>query len=61
MPFLRAAGYRFRPRFDFRTPAWARPSGWPSGRSASSLVTQLALVVVNRLATEATVGGGAPA
>ena len=42
------AGYRYRPRFDFRHTGLARRSGWPSGRSASSWSPRLALVVVNR-------------
>ena len=57
VPFLRSAGYRFRPRLDLRGSGLGhtfRLARWTLGFVA---VTQLALVVVNRLATEATVGG----
>ena len=57
VPFLRSAGYRFRPRLDLRGTGLGhtfRLARWTLGFVA---VTQLALVVVNRLATEATVGG----
>ncbi len=57
LPFLRAAGYRFRPRFDLRGTGLGhtfRLARWTLGFVA---VTQLALVVVNRLATGATVSG----
>ena len=57
VPFLGSAGYRYRPRFDFRHTGLGhtfRLAKWTLGFVA---VTQLALVVVNRLATEATVGG----
>ena len=57
LPFLRAAGYRFRPRFDLKGTGLGhtfRLARWTLGFVA---VTQLALVVVNRLATSATVNG----
>jgi putative peptidoglycan lipid II flippase len=57
VPFLRSAGYRFRPRLDLRGTGLGhtfRLARWTLGFVA---VTQLALVVVNRLATQATVGG----
>ena len=56
-PSCASAGYRFRPRFDLRGTGLGhtfRLARWTLGFVA---VTQLALVVVNRLATEATVGG----
>ncbi|MGI3781719.1 MAG: murein biosynthesis integral membrane protein MurJ, partial [Janthinobacterium lividum] len=57
LPFLRSAGYRFRPRLDLRGTGLGhtfRLARWTLGFVA---VTQLALVVVNRLATQATVNG----
>ncbi|SDV00974.1 putative peptidoglycan lipid II flippase [Microlunatus sagamiharensis] len=57
VPFLRSAGYRFRPRLDLRGSGLGhtfRLARWTLGFVA---VTQLALVVVNRLASEATVDG----
>ena len=57
VPFLRSAGYRFRPRLDLRGSGLGhtfRLARWTLGFVA---VTQLALVVVNRLATQATVDG----
>ncbi len=57
VPFLRSAGYRFRPRLDLKGSGLGhtfRLARWTLGFVA---VTQLALVVVNRLATEATVDG----
>ena len=57
LPFLRSAGYRFRPRLDLRGTGLGhtfRLARWTLGFVA---VTQLALVVVNRLATDATVSG----
>ncbi|GAB2593563.1 murein biosynthesis integral membrane protein MurJ [Microlunatus antarcticus] len=57
VPFLRSAGYRFRPRLDLRGTGLGhtfRLARWTLGFVA---VTQVALVVVNRLATGATVSG----
>ncbi|HEY0239130.1 MAG TPA: murein biosynthesis integral membrane protein MurJ [Friedmanniella sp.] len=57
VPFLRSAGYRFRPRLDLRGTGLRhtfRLARWTLG---FVVVTQLALVVVNRLATGATVNG----
>jgi len=57
LPFLRSAGYRFAPRLDLRGTGLGhtfRLARWTLGFVA---VTQLALVVVNRLATQATVNG----
>lgn len=61
VPYLRAVGFRFQPRFDFRHTGLghtARLAKWVLGYV---LVTQLALVVVNKVATAATIrepGGG---
>ncbi|HET9650227.1 MAG TPA: murein biosynthesis integral membrane protein MurJ [Microlunatus sp.] len=57
LPFLRAAGYRFRPRFDFRHTGLGRTLRLAKWTLGFVLVTQLALVVVNRLASSATVHG----
>ncbi len=57
LPFLRAAGYRFRPRFDFRHTGLGKTLRLAKWTLGFVLVTQLALIVVNRLATSATVGG----
>lgn len=61
VPYLRSSGYHFQPRFDFRHTGLGhtvRLAKWVLGYV---LVTQLALIVVNKLATAATVeqvGGG---
>ncbi len=58
VPFLRAAGYRFRPRFDFKNTGLGhtlRLAKWTLG---FVLVTQAALVVVYRLAGSATATAG---
>jgi putative peptidoglycan lipid II flippase len=57
LPFLRAAGYRFRPRFDFRHTGLGKTIRLAKWTLGFVLVTQLALVVVNRLASSATVNG----
>jgi putative peptidoglycan lipid II flippase len=57
VPFLRAAGYHYRPRFDFLHTGLGKTFRLAKWTLGFVLVTQLALVVVNRLATAATVGG----
>ena len=57
IPFLRAAGYRFRPRWDFRHTGLGKTFRLAKWTLGFVLVTQAALVVVSRLATGATVGG----
>ncbi len=57
IPFMRATGYRYRPRFDFRNTGLGHTfhlAKWTLGFVA---VNQLALVVVNKLATSATAAG----
>ena len=57
VPYLRAVGYRFHPRFDFRHTGLGhtvRLAKWTLG---FVLVTQAALVVVNKVATAATIDG----
>ena len=61
VPYLRSSGYHFQPRFDFRHTGLGhtlRLAKWVLGYV---LVTQLALIVVNKVATAATIrepGGG---
>lgn len=61
VPYLRSVGFRFQPRFDFKGTGLGhtvRLAKWVLGYV---LVTQLALVVVNKVATAATIrepGGG---
>jgi putative peptidoglycan lipid II flippase len=60
VPYLRSSGYHFQPRFDFRHTGLGhtlRLAKWVLGYV---LVTQLALIVVNKGATAATIsqGGG---
>ncbi|GAA1828632.1 murein biosynthesis integral membrane protein MurJ [Microlunatus capsulatus] len=57
VPFLRRAGYRFRPRFDFRGVGLGKTLRLAKWTLGFVVVTQLALVVVSRLATGATAGG----
>src|SRR5919107_734905 len=57
VPFLRAAGYHFRPRFDFRGVGLGKTLRLAKWTLGFVLVTQLALVVVSKLATRATAGG----
>ncbi|MBD8608391.1 murein biosynthesis integral membrane protein MurJ [Aeromicrobium sp. CFBP 8757] len=61
LPYLRRAGFRFRPRFDFRGVGLrhtARLAGWTL---LFILVNQIAFIVVARLATSATIAGAADA
>ncbi len=57
LPFLRSVGYRFRPRFDFRHTGLGKTVRLAKWTLGFVLVTQIALVVVNRLASSATVDG----
>src|SRR5215207_242561 len=57
VPFLRAGGYHFRPRFDFRNTGLGKTFRLAKWTLGFVLVTQLALVVVSKLASGATVGG----
>ena len=57
IPFMRATGYRYRPRFDFRNTGLGHTfhlAKWTLGFVA---VNQLALVVVDKLATSASAAG----
>jgi putative peptidoglycan lipid II flippase len=57
IPFLKASGYRFRPRFDFKHTGLGKTFRLAKWTLGFVLVTQAALVVVSKLATSATVGG----
>jgi len=57
IPFLRASGYRFRPRFDFKHTGLGKTFRLGKWTLGFVLVTQAALVVVSKLASSATVGG----
>ena len=57
VPYLRAVGYRFRPRFDFRHTGLGKTVTLAKWTLGFVLVSQLALVVVTKLATGATAGG----
>ena len=57
IPFLRAGGYRFRPRWDFRHTGLGKTFRLAKWTLGFVLVSQAAFVVVSRLATGATVGG----
>jgi putative peptidoglycan lipid II flippase len=57
VPFLRAVGYRFRPRWDFRNTGLGKTFRLAKWTLGFVLVSQAAFVVVSRLATGATVGG----
>jgi putative peptidoglycan lipid II flippase len=57
IPFLRAIGYRYRPRFDFKNTGLGKTFRLAKWTLGFVLVTQAAFVVVTKLASGATVGG----
>ncbi|HET8915506.1 MAG TPA: murein biosynthesis integral membrane protein MurJ, partial [Propionibacteriaceae bacterium] len=57
IPFLRASGYHYRPRFDFKHTGLGKTLRLAKWTLGFVLVTQAALVVVSKLASSATVGG----
>jgi len=57
VPFMRSVGFRFRPRFDFRHSGLGRAGQVAKWTVGYMIVTQLALVVVARLANGAPAGG----
>ena len=59
MPYLRSSGYHFRPRFDFRHTGLGHTLRLAKWMLGFVLVTQLALIVVNKVATAATIRQGA--
>ncbi|MVA74569.1 murein biosynthesis integral membrane protein MurJ [Auraticoccus sp. F435] len=56
LPFLRRAGFVYRPRFDLRGTGLGRTFSLAKWTLGFVAVTQLALVAVNRLASSATAG-----
>jgi len=58
VPFLRASGFTYRPRFDFRDPELAKTLSLGSWTVLFVVVTQAAYLVVVKLASGGTVGGG---
>jgi putative peptidoglycan lipid II flippase len=57
IPFLRSVDFRFRPRFDFRNSGLGRAAQVAKWTVGYMIVTQLALVVVTRLANGAPTSG----
>jgi putative peptidoglycan lipid II flippase len=57
IPFLRASGYHFRPRFDFKNTGLGKTFRLAKWTLGFVLVTQAAFAVVTKLASGATVGG----
>jgi putative peptidoglycan lipid II flippase len=57
IPFLRASGYHFRARFDFKHTGLGKTFRLAKWTLGFVLVSQAALVVVSKLASSATVGG----
>jgi putative peptidoglycan lipid II flippase len=58
IPYLRAAGYRYRPRFDFRHAGLGHTLRLGIWTVLFVIVNQVAYVVVVRLASGGTAGGG---
>ena len=57
IPFLRKVGFKFRPRFDLKGTGLGHTFSLTKWTLGFVAVNQLALVIVNRLATTATAGG----
>jgi putative peptidoglycan lipid II flippase len=57
VPYLRATGFRFQPRFDFRGTGLGRTVRLAKWALGFVLVNQVGLVVINKVASAATVGG----
>jgi putative peptidoglycan lipid II flippase len=53
IPFVRSIGFHFRPRFDFRNSGLGRAGKVAKWTVGYMIVTQLALIVVSRLASRA--------
>jgi putative peptidoglycan lipid II flippase len=58
VPYLRASGFTYRPRFDFRDPELAKTLSLGSWTVLFVVVTQAAYLVVVKLASGGTVDGG---
>ncbi|MET1038555.1 MAG: murein biosynthesis integral membrane protein MurJ [Aeromicrobium sp.] len=59
VPYLRKAGFHFRPRFDFRGVGLGHTLKLAGWTLLFIIVNQIAFIVINRLATSATLGGAA--
>lgn len=59
VPYLRAAGFHYRPRFDFRGVGLGHTLKLGAWTLASIVVNQVAFIVVNRLGTEGNLVGAA--
>jgi putative peptidoglycan lipid II flippase len=57
LPYLRSAGFRFRPRFDFRGVGLGHTLKLAVWTLLFIIVNQIAFIVINRLATTATLDG----
>jgi putative peptidoglycan lipid II flippase len=57
LPYLRRAGFRYRPRFDFRGAGLGRTVRLGAWTIGFIVVNQLAFIVVQRLGTEGTLSG----
>lgn len=57
IPFLKAAGFRYRPRFDFRNTGLGHTFSLAKWTLGFVVANQLVLVVVNRIASSATTSG----
>ena len=57
VPYLRAAGFHYRPRFDFRGVGLGRTLKLGAWTLASIVVNQVAFIVVNRLGTAGNLEG----
>lgn len=59
VPYLRAAGFHYRPRFDFRGVGLGHTLKLGAWTLASIVVNQVAFIVVNRLGTKGNLDGAA--
>jgi putative peptidoglycan lipid II flippase len=59
VPYLRRAGFRYRPRFDFRGVGLGHTLRLAVWTLLFIVVNQIAFIIINRLATGATLGGAA--
>jgi putative peptidoglycan lipid II flippase len=57
VPYLRSAGFRFRPRFDFRGVGLGHTLKLGAWTLGFIIVNQIAFVTINRIATSATLEG----
>ncbi len=57
VPYLRSAGFHYRPRFDLRNTGLGHTFSLAKWTLGFVVVTQAALVIINRLASRATIDG----